>query len=109
MTGLGFRAATSGSHTVITAIAAAVVLAAAAASAADVAAEVCACNCYGSFMCCKQMVAFVFAMHDGFGIPCSYVWLSRSYNRNCSRNSVSRSCSIRSRRGCQSVYVKLLW
>ena len=66
-------------------------------AAADIVAIVRTCNCYCGLVGCRQIVAFAFAMHDGFGISCSYVWISRSYNRNCSRDSVSRSCSIRSR------------
>ena len=83
---------------VVTAIAATVVAVVAAVFAADIVAVMCTCNCYCSPVGCKQIVAFVFAMHDGFGISCSHVWISRSYNRNCSRDSVSRSCSIHSRR-----------
>ena len=64
MTGLGFRVATSGSQAVITAIAAAVVSAAAAAFAANIAAKVCTCNCYSSFVGCKQM-GFLVVMHVG--------------------------------------------
>ena len=60
---------------IVTAIAATVVAVAAAVSAADIVAVVCMCNCYCGLVGCRQIVAFVFAMHDGFGTSCSYqVW-----------------------------------
>ena len=61
---------------VVTAIAATIVSVAAAAFAADSVAIMSTCNCYCSPMGCKQIVAFVFAMHDGFGISCSHVWIT---------------------------------
>ena len=58
---------------VVTAIAATVVAVVAAVVAANIVAIMYTCNCYCSPVGCKQIVAFVFAMHDGFGILCSHV------------------------------------
>ena len=53
---------------VVTAIAATVVAVIAAVFAANIVAIMCTCNCYCSPVGCKQIVAFVFAMNDGFRI-----------------------------------------
>ena len=63
---------------VVTAIAATVVAVVAAVFAANIVAMMRTCNCYCSPVGCKQIVAFVFAMHVGptmFGFHAAWIYV----------------------------------
>ena len=77
-------------------------------AAADIVAVVQTCNCYCSLMGCRQIVAFAFAMHDGFGIRAA-MFGSHAVTTAIAAAIVSVAAAASAADACyRSVYVQLL-